>query len=192
MQAEPILSLAVTVAGEQSVQGALHTIVRGLAAQPGVALARVWLLFAGDLCHACFMRAECPDQTQCLHLVASAGTPLNSPAEDWSFLDGQFRRVPLNMWKVGVIGATGTPILIKDFAPESEWIARSDWAKREEIRSFAGHPLAFRGKTLGVLAIFSRQPLDEQGFVCRCSYRFSCDFEWVPTSSCSRKNLWLS
>jgi formate hydrogenlyase transcriptional activator len=165
VQAEALLSLAVTVAGEHSVQGVLDHIVKGLASQPGIALARIWLLMGGDLCDSCFMRTECRDQRQCLHLVASAGTPNNSPNEDWSFLQGHFRRVPLNARKTGVIGATATPILIKDFAPKNEWIARPDWAVREGIRAFAGHPLVFRGKTLGVLAAFSRLPLDEQGFV---------------------------
>jgi len=165
VQAEPLLSLAVTVAGEHSVQGVLDNIVKGLARQPGVALARIWLLMPGDLCDSCFMRAECRDQTQCLHLVASAGAPISSPGEDWSFLQGHFRRMPLNARKVGVIGATGNPILIKDFAPENEWIARPDWGRREGIRGFAGHPLVFRGKTLGVLALFSRLAFDEQSFV---------------------------
>lgn len=165
MQAEPLLSLVVTVAGEQRVQGVLDHIVRGLTAQPGIALARIWLLMPGDLCDSCFMRTECRDQSQCLHLVASAGDPLNSPDEDWSFLQGHFRRMPLNARKAGVIGATGSPILIKDFAPENEWIARPDWARREGIRAFAGHPLIFRGKILGVLALFSRQPFDEQDFM---------------------------
>ena len=165
MQAEPLLSLAVSVAGEQSLHGVLEGIVRGLATQPGVALARIWLLRPGDLCDSCFMRAECRDPTQCLQLVASAGTPLNSPGEDWSFLQGHFRRMPLNARKVGTIGATGIPIFIENFAPENEWLARADWAKREGIRGFAGHPLIFRGKTLGVQALFSRQPLDEQAFI---------------------------
>jgi formate hydrogenlyase transcriptional activator len=165
VQAEALLSLAVTVAGEHSVEGVLDNIVKGLASQPGIALARVWLLMPGDLCDSCFMRSECRDQTQCLHLVASAGIPNKSPNEDWSFLQGHFRRMPLNARKTGVIGATGNPILIKDFASENEWIARPDWAVREGIRGFAGHPLVFRRKTLGVLAVFSRLPLDEQSFV---------------------------
>ena len=40
MIAEPILSLAASVAAEHSVQGVLDSIVRGLASQPHVALAR--------------------------------------------------------------------------------------------------------------------------------------------------------
>jgi C4-dicarboxylate-specific signal transduction histidine kinase len=165
VQVEALLSLSLSVAAEQSVQGVLDRIVRGLAAQPGVALARIWLLMPGDVWDGCFLRAACRVQTQCLHLAASAGAPLNSSEEDWSFLQGYFRRVPLNARKVGVIGATGNPILIEDLAPENDWIARPDWAKREGIRAFAGHPLIFRGNTLGVLALFSRQPLDEQGSV---------------------------
>jgi hypothetical protein len=147
VHAEALLSLAVTVAGEHSVEGVLDNIVKGLTSQPGIALARVWLLMPGDLCGSCFMRSECRDQTQCLHLVASAGTPNKSPNEDWSFLQGHFRRMPLNARKTGVIGAAGNPILIEDFAAKSEWIARPDWASREGIRAFAGHPLVFRRKT---------------------------------------------
>jgi len=163
VQAESLLSLAVTVAAEQSVQGVLDSIVQGLVEQPGGALARIWLLLAGDLCNECYVRTECYDRSQCLHLVASAGAPLNS-REDWSFLQGHFRRVPLNAWKVGVIGATGTSILIDDFIAQSKWTDRPDWATRESIRAFAGHPLIFRGKTLGVLALFSRRRINQDEF----------------------------
>ena len=40
LSAEPLLSLAVTVTSEQRVEPVLQSIVQGLAAQPGVALAR--------------------------------------------------------------------------------------------------------------------------------------------------------
>ena len=36
-----------------------------------------------------------------------------------------------------------------------------EWAKKEKITSFAGQPLIFRDKTLGVLALFSRKVLDK-------------------------------
>ena len=84
MQAEPLLSLAAQVAGEHQTVDVLSAVVRGLAAQPGVALARVWLLSPGDLCESCFHRTDCPDQTQCLHLVASARSSKSIPGEDWS------------------------------------------------------------------------------------------------------------
>jgi PAS domain S-box-containing protein len=162
MLAEPVLSLAVSVAAERGVQDVLNTIVRGLAAQSYVALVRIWLALAGDVCDSCFLRPSCPNQTECLHLMASAGNPSNSPGEDWTFLQGHFRRIPLNSSKVGEVGTTEIPILIKDFAPENDWIVRPDWARREGIRSFVGHPLVFQGKILGVLALFSRECLSEQ------------------------------
>ncbi|MEY2602886.1 MAG: hydrogenase-4 transcriptional activator [Verrucomicrobiota bacterium] len=40
------------------------------------------------------LRPECPEQTRCLHLVASAGRPLGQH-EDWPRLNGTFRRIPL-------------------------------------------------------------------------------------------------
>jgi len=161
MQVEALLALAAKVADEKSPPAVLDAIVRGLADETGVALARIWLLAPGDLCKECFLREDCTDQTQCLHLVASAGASLK-PGEDWSFLGGHFRRIPLAGRKVGAIARTGKPILVSDLAAESEWIARPDWARNEEIRSFVGHALVFRGEILGVLAIFSRAPLSEQ------------------------------
>jgi hypothetical protein len=104
--------LAVQVAGEHRADDVLNAIVGGLAAQPGVALARIWLLSPGDLCNQdCQLRAECPDQTQCFHLAASAGTSKDG-AENWSLLQGSFRRIPKGHRKIGVIGETGNSVLI--------------------------------------------------------------------------------
>ena len=165
MQAEALLSLAVAVAGERAVQDVVNSIVRGLAAQPGVALARIWFRLPGDICDSCFRKGECADHTYCFQLVASAGASKYASAEgDWSFLNGQFRRIPLGHRKVGEIGVTGKPILIKDCASDSEWIGRPEWARSEGIRAFAGYPLTARGEILGVLAVFSREALCEQDF----------------------------
>jgi len=164
VQAEPLLSLAAAVTGEHHTRDVLDAIVRGLAGQPGVALARIWLLSPGDLCDVCDLRADCRDQTQCLHLMASAGVSLKSD-EDWSGLDGHFRRIPFGTHKIAVIATTGEPILVGDQAPETEWTTGSNWAEQESIRGFAGEPLTFRGNILGVLAIFSREPLNEQDSV---------------------------
>ena len=49
LAAEPLLALAVTVTSEQRVDSVLQSIVQGLASQPGVALARIWLLPSADL-----------------------------------------------------------------------------------------------------------------------------------------------
>jgi hypothetical protein len=99
LAAEPLLSLAVTVTSEQRVESVLQNIVQGLASQPGVALTRIWLLPSADLCGSGQKPSRSPEQRERLCLVASAGTPVNSPGEDWSFLQGHFSRIPLNVGK---------------------------------------------------------------------------------------------
>ncbi len=164
MKLESLQALALEIVQELSVEQALNKIVTGLAAQPGVALARIWLKGAGDICEKCPMRLKCPDQTECLHLLASSGNPSKPGMEDWSRLNGDFRRFPLGALKIGTIGATGIPIFLPDTAQNLEWIARPHWTEREGICTFAGQPLIHRNEVMGVLAIFSRVGLDKNEF----------------------------
>ncbi len=164
MELESLQALALEIAQKRSVEDVLKKIVTELAEQPGVALARIWLKGPGDICEKCPMRLKCPDQAECLHLMASSGNPSKPGVEDWSRLDGDFRRFPLGALKIGTIGATGTPIFLPDTAQNLEWIARPNWTQREGIRTFAGQPLIYRNKVMGVLAIFSRVSLDKNEF----------------------------
>jgi len=160
MQLEALQEIALRVSGERTVDGVLRQIVDGLAHQPGVALARVWVVSPGDLCDSCYLRSSCADQTACLHLAASAGASL--AGESWSRTDGQFRRIPFGHVKVGAIAANRTGLLLTD--PSSEQWARPEWVRHESIQSFAGQPLVFRDETLGALAVFRRQSINEQEF----------------------------
>jgi len=164
MKLEALQAVSLAIARERSVESVLQKIVDGLVVQPGVALARLWLKSPGDICARCPMRLECPDQTECLHLMASAGTPTKKGIEDWSRLDGDFRRFPLGVLKIGKIGSTGEPLLLTNLSTESDWIARPKWAESEGIQSFAGQPLIFRGEILGVLAVFCRQTVEADEF----------------------------
>ncbi|MGL4401873.1 MAG: sigma 54-interacting transcriptional regulator, partial [Luteolibacter sp.] len=128
-----------------------------------IALVRIWLIDKGDICAECPMRTDCADQSHCLHLVASAGNPTDKQ-ENWSRLDGSFRRFPIGVRKIGHIAATGQPIQIPDMTSDLQWVAKPDWARREGIVTFAGNPLVFRGETLGVLGVFSRTPLRDGDF----------------------------
>lgn len=159
MELESLQAVSLAIAQERLVENVLQQIVEGLVAESGVALARLWLKAPGDVCAKCPMKLECPDQTECLHLMAGAGKPTKVGVEDWARLDGDFRRFPLGIRKIGKIGATGEPLLLADVKQESNWIARPKWAESEGIQSFAGQPLIFRGQVLGVLAVFSRQPI---------------------------------
>jgi transcriptional regulator with GAF, ATPase, and Fis domain len=145
---EAIQRLALAAAEERSPEAVLDKVTEGLIAQPSVALARVWSLDVGA------------DQ---LRLVASRGRSLDRRAR-WSRLDGEFSRIPLGARKIGHIGATGESILLPDLSRQAEWIAHPDWVRKERIRSFAGHPLRFRGSVLGVLGLFSRKPITQEAF----------------------------
>jgi PAS domain S-box-containing protein len=161
VDAERLLSLAAKIARERRTQDVLDATVKGLSQLPGVALARVWLVRPGDLCDQCFVREQCLDRAQCLHLAASAGSPQGG-TEDWSTLQGHFRRIPLNHGKAGKPGATGKTILIGDAIAESESMAPPDWLRREGIRGFSGHALVSQETILGVLAVFTREELPEE------------------------------
>ena len=187
LAAEPLLSLAVTVTSEQRVESVLQRIVQGLAAQPGMALARIWLL--PSVHHPSFYNLV-SDPPNCLCLVASAGTPINSPGEDWSFLQGHFARMAFNVGKVGQVAGSRHPILIEGVATQSDWIVRPEWAKREEIRSFAGHPLIFRDKLLGVIAVFSRQTLGQKEFT--WLGLFANQAALAIANACTEEALWSS
>ena len=153
--------LLLDMAQQRSVNSVLNLIVDRLAGQPDVALARIWLVAPGDICTSCLMRHECPDQTSCLHLVASAGRSKLS-GEAWTKLNGDFLRFPIGVRKVGKIAATGKPVEVPDATAEAQWLARPHWARAEGIRGFGGQPLIHQGKVLGVLAVFSRACLGEE------------------------------
>ncbi len=161
---ESLKRLLLDMARERSVDRLLKLVVDRLAERPMLALARIWILGTGDICPSCPMRAECPSQERCLHLVASAGTP-RDPGADWSRLDGDFRRFPIGVRKVGHVAKSRDAVVVRDIKKDATWIARPDWARREQIRGFAGQPLLFKGEVLGVLAVFPRIPVPEDGVV---------------------------
>lgn len=156
----------VSMAQNRSLPEVLSNIVEGIAQCRNVILARIWLIEMGDLCETCLFRAECPDQTRCLHLVSSAGNP-GDPSADYSRLDGAFRRFPLGLRKIGRVGQSGEPLLLGEIRGDEDWIARPEWLKSEGIQTFAAQPLVFRGEVLGVLAIFDSSILGAE------------DFEWL-------------
>ena len=160
---EALQGVVLAVAQERQVAQVLDRVVRLVAGQEGVALARLWLVGEGDVCATCLMRPECPEQRRCLHLAASAGTPRQT-TDDWTRLDGAFRRFPLGVHKIGKVGDSGSGLLLHDMSAGSSWIAHPEWALREGVRSFAAQPLVVRGETLGVLAVFSRARIDSAAF----------------------------
>lgn len=157
----PYRRLLLDMAQERSADALLNLIVKRLTDLPDAALARIWLLGPGDICPSCPMARSCPDRTSCLHLVASAGRPLQE-GRDWSGLEGRFRRFPVGVYKVGQIASCAEAIEVVDLQEDGTWLADSGWAVRERIRGFAGQPLLHRGRVLGVLGLFLRTRLDPE------------------------------
>lgn len=153
--------LVLDMAQQRSLDELLKLIVNRMATRPEVALVRIWLKRPGDVCSTCRMREDCADQTACLHLVASAGNSVVNPNEEWSGVNGDFRRFPIGSCKVGRIGKTGEPVIINEVDDDTTWIARQDWAKQEGIHGFHGQPIIYQGEILGVLGVFTRAPIPE-------------------------------
>lgn len=141
----------------------LRMIVEGLVEKAGIALARIWLIGLGDICATCPMRTECPSQVRCLHLAVSAGRS-QVDGTQWTDIEGAFRRIPLGVRKIGLVGASGNSFLIEDAVLRPELTADPEWIRREGIHGFAGHPLIFREEILGVLGAFGRKPFLDEHF----------------------------
>jgi transcriptional regulator with GAF, ATPase, and Fis domain len=157
--------LLLDIAQQRSINDLLWLIVRRLEDRPTVVLARIWLIGPGDICVTCRLKEECPDQTKCLHLVASAGRSSGVDKTEWSNINGFFARFPLGIYKVGRIGSSGEQLVINDMETNPSWIVRPDWAKQEGIRGFHGQPIIYKGETLGVLAVFEREPVTDEATV---------------------------
>jgi len=168
MQIETLQSVILDITQERAIAPVLKRIVDGLAKSSTTSLVRIWLSAPGDVCVECCFRKECPDQSRCLHLAASAGHSQTGGIK-YDSLDGRFRRIPIGAFKVGRAAASGEPFLITEATPGADWVQDSAWMAAENIRSFAGQPLIFRGEVLGVLGIFERAEFTPE------------DFKWLRT-----------
>ena len=101
------------------------------------AFARIWILNEGE---------------NLLELKASAGM--------YTHLDGSHSRIPVGSYKIGLIAQQRSPHLSNDVLNDPQ-ISDPQWAKETGMVAFAGYPLTFEKKLLGVIAVFARHPLTE-------------------------------
>jgi PAS domain S-box-containing protein len=101
------------------------------------AFARIWLLNY---------------EQKVLELKASAGL--------YTHLNGAHARIPLGSFKIGLIAAKQKPHLTNSVETD-ERVSDKEWARREGMTSFAGYPLLVEGRTVGVIAMFARQSLEQ-------------------------------
>ena len=162
---ESLHAIATMISQKREVQKVLSSVVDTMVSVYNLALARIWLKLPGDICKRCFLKDECADRSVCLHLVASAADPQNEASgNDWFKPDGFYRRFPLGIRRIGLIGETGEALKLSDTAGDEKWFARGNWLKLEEVKSFAGFPLNFQEDIVGVLGVFSRSEITDQEF----------------------------
>jgi transcriptional regulator with GAF, ATPase, and Fis domain len=150
---ELLQSISLAVGQARNMDTVLQMIVSGLTEKAGFALARIWLIDEAT-----------NSKSRYLQLAASAGRS-EIDGRLWNNLNGEFARIPIGSRKIGRVAQSGESLhLDAQEVAHSHWTAHPDWVARENIKGFAGHPLIFRGEVLGVMGIFSRQPISQQQF----------------------------
>ncbi len=129
--------VAVTLTGADSIQAMLHFCCEAMVRHLDAAFARIWTL---------------SDDEKVLELQASAGM--------YTHLNGPHSRVPVGKFKIGLIAQEREPHLTNDVLNDPR-VGDHEWAKREGMVAFAGHPLIVEERLVGVMAMFARKPLPE-------------------------------
>ncbi|MEG4961080.1 MULTISPECIES: PAS domain S-box protein [unclassified Microcoleus] len=91
-----------------------------------------------------------------LELQASAGI--------YTHIDGAHSRIAVGEFKIGLIALERKPH-ITNSVQEDPRVHDKEWTKREGMVAFAGYPLIVDNQLLGVIAMFSRQELNESTLV---------------------------
>ena len=136
-QAELGAAVGAALTSDSPFTEQLHRCAEAVVQHLDAAFARVWTL---------------NEANAVLELRASAGMYLH--------LDGGHARVPLGQLKIGRIAARRTPHLTNN-VPDDPEVSDHEWARREGMVSFAGHPLLVEGRVVGVMAMFARHPLND-------------------------------
>jgi transcriptional regulator with GAF, ATPase, and Fis domain len=154
--------LLLDIAHEQSLENLLQKLVSRVTERPNVACVQIWLIDQGDRCSNCAYRAECPNPTRCLHLVAGKGVPWAGSVAGAPRFDDLNARIPLDAGLLGQVAVTGQQVVLKNLDQKSVAIVGIDWLEPEQIRGFAATPIIFQGEVLGVSVGFTRgDPPDE-------------------------------
>jgi transcriptional regulator with GAF, ATPase, and Fis domain len=154
--------LLLEIAHEQSLDSLLQKVVTSALGRPAIACSQIWLIDKGDLCFACPLRPQCPDQTRCLHLVAGKGMPSAGAGAAAPYFGDLRARIPLGAGLFGRVAATARQIILTELAMSANDRAGLEWVRQEKIRVLGGTPIIFKGEVLGVITAFSRHGLSEE------------------------------
>ncbi|HEY7494389.1 MAG TPA: PAS domain S-box protein [Candidatus Tectomicrobia bacterium] len=129
--------VSVALTRGDTLRDVLQHCTEAIARHLDAAFARIWTL---------------NQQENVLELQASAGM--------YTHIDGPHRRVPVGMFKIGLIAQERQPHLTNAVLGDSR-VHDQAWAAREKLVAFAGHPLIVADRVVGVMAMFARAPLGQ-------------------------------
>ncbi|MEM9003480.1 MAG: PAS domain S-box protein [Cyanobacteria bacterium P01_F01_bin.86] len=95
--------------------------------------------------------------------TAGAVLELQASSGLYTHINGNYARIPVGKFKIGLIAAEKKAHLTNDVQHDPR-IGNPDWAKREGMVAFAGYPLVVDNQLVGVVALFARHPLSEKAF----------------------------
>lgn len=154
--------LLLEMAQERSLDLLLHKLVHRAMVRPDMACLQIWLVGKGDRCGNCPRRADCADQSHCLHLVAGVGKsgtgevfeapPFNDPAA----------RLPMGYGLLGQSARSGRQVLVRDLSKEPEAVSGLEWLEGEAVKACGFTPIQHKGEVLGVMAGFAREVAPEE------------------------------
>jgi DNA-binding Lrp family transcriptional regulator len=84
---------------------------------------------------------------------------LKYSAGKYKNISGEFSKVSVDSVKIGPIIKNKKPVITNDVVNDPR-IKYQDWAKRDNLKSFAGYPLIYNHDAIGVLAMFSEKKLN--------------------------------
>ncbi len=126
-----------TLAKSHNLQEMLQQCTEIIVSYLNVAFARIWTHNS---------------QEKLLHLQSSAGI--------YTHRDGAHGRIPVGKFKIGLIAQERKPHITNSVQTD-ERVSNKEWAIREGMVAFAGYPLIADSELVGVVAMFSKQPLNQ-------------------------------
>ncbi|HEX9023962.1 MAG TPA: ATP-binding protein [Geobacteraceae bacterium] len=136
-QAALVADVGVALTAGDNLQAALMQCAEAICTRLDAAFARIWTF---------------NEQENILELQASAGM--------YTHTNGPHGRIPVGTLKIGLIAQRRKPHLTNAVVGDP-MVSDQGWALREGMVAFAGHPLVLADKLFGVMALFSRKPLEE-------------------------------
>jgi two-component system cell cycle sensor histidine kinase/response regulator CckA len=130
-------AVGLALADSDELAHALQRCAEAIVTHLGATFARIWTL---------------NEDQGMLELRASAGL--------YTHVNGRHGRVPLGQFKIGRIARDRKPHLTNTVVGDPE-VSEQEWARREGMVAFAGHPLIVDGRVVGVMALFARHTISD-------------------------------